>query len=332
MEIEALGYVCARAENLADWPAFGTGLLGMEMVDRGAGSIAFRMDDRRQRLILESGPDVPPRVFGWEVADADALDALAARLDRAGVAVQRGGASLADRRFVADLIAFDDPEGNRVEVFHGARLADAPFRPGRAISGFRTGPLGMGHGVLAVRHVEPMLAFYRDLLKFRLTDYVHHPIRGYFLHVNARHHSLALIETGTSALHHVMVELYMLDDVGQGYDLALKTPDRIAATLGRHTNDFMTSFYARTPSGFMVEYGWGGREIAPDWTAREVTDGTSLWGHDRRFLPDEARAEAARLREDAAARGLRAPVQVLPGAYHRVAGACPWWDATMHRA
>ncbi len=37
---------------------------------------------------------------------------------------------------------------------------------------------------------------------------------------------------------------------------------RVAYTLGRHTNDHMTS-YANTPSGFFAEYGWGGRVIDP---------------------------------------------------------------------
>ena len=50
----------------------------------------------------------------------------------------------------------------------------------------------------------------------------------------------------------------------------------------------MTSFYARTPSGFMVEYGWGGRDIAPDaWQPVELRDGPSLWGHERAWLPPE---------------------------------------------
>jgi hypothetical protein len=31
----------------------------------------------------------------------------------------------------------------------------------------------------------------------------------------------------------------------------------IAQTLGRHTNDRIVSFYARTPSGFEVEFGFG---------------------------------------------------------------------------
>ena len=35
-------------------------------------------------------------------------------------------------------------------------------------------------------------------------------------------------------------------------------------TLGRHTNDLMTSFYVRTPSGFEIEYGTGGLVVDDD--------------------------------------------------------------------
>jgi 2,3-dihydroxybiphenyl 1,2-dioxygenase len=249
MAVQALGYVGLTARSLEDWAAFGTRFLGMQLTERNRSSLAFRMDDRRQRLVVAEDAEEGLGFCGWEVADAAALDAMAARLEAAGVSVKHGPRALADERRVAGLICTRDPLGNGVELAHGAETTDAPFVPGRAISGFRTGPLGMGHAVLNVPSMEAVLPFYRDLLGFRISDWVEHPFRATFLHVNPRHHSLALIETGRAALHHIMVELFSLDDVGQGYDLALDEPDRAATTLGRHTNDFMTSFYARAPGG-----------------------------------------------------------------------------------
>jgi 2,3-dihydroxybiphenyl 1,2-dioxygenase len=249
MAVQALGYVGLTARSLEDWAAFGTRFLGMQLTERNRSSLAFRMDDRRQRLVVAEDAEEGLGYCGWEVADAAALDAMAARLEAAGVSVKHGPRALADERRVAGLIRTRDPLGNGVELAHGAETTDAPFVPGRAISGFRTGPLGMGHAVLNVPSMEAVLPFYRDLLGFRISDWVEHPFRATFLHVNPRHHSLALIETGRAALHHIMVELFSLDDVGQGYDLALDEPDRAATTLGRHTNDFMTSFYARAPGG-----------------------------------------------------------------------------------
>jgi hypothetical protein len=63
---------------------------------------AFRMDDRKQRLIVDGGLTDGERFFGWEVADATALDALAARLENAGVAVKRETTAVADQRCVAE--------------------------------------------------------------------------------------------------------------------------------------------------------------------------------------------------------------------------------------
>ena len=320
MLVQALGYVGLPARDLEDWAEYGTRFLGLQLGERTGSSLAFRMDERARRILISS--DLTAPVFGWEVADAGGLDALAARIERAGVAIAHGSRALAEERGVADLLVLDDPLGNRLEVFHGAAVADAPFRPGRPISGFRTGALGLGHAVLTVERSESVLPFYRDVLGFRLTDWTSRPFRANFLHVNRRHHSFALIETGKNGIHHLMLEHFMLDDVGQAYDLALGVEDRVAVTLGRHANDLVTSFYARSPSGFLVECGWGGRTIDPArWQAHEATAGPSLWGHERNWLPPEARADARALRLKAAADGLREPVQVLPGNYEVAKGS-----------
>lgn len=324
--LRGLGYAGFGSDKLEDWRHFGTNLVGFEAVERGNLLLSFRMDDRKQRIVIDRAAGDGSRFFGWEVADAAALDALAARLEGAGVVVSAEPQTLADARRVRALISFHDPAANRLEVFHGAETDDTPFRPGRSISGFRTGPLGLGHVVLTVANIAPVMAFYVDVLGFRLSDYIEKPFRAYFFHVNPRHHSLALIETGNSGMHHLMVELFSLDDVGQGYDVAI-AEDRVNVTLGRHTNDFMTSFYAKTPSSFMLECGWGGREIDPaSWQPVEMTHGPSLWGHERVWLADEDRALAREMRMNAARQGLRAPVQVLEGNYTRMSGTCMWWD------
>lgn len=322
--ITALGYIGIRARQPADWDGFATRLLGLQRVDRAGGMRMFRMDDRAQRLIVTLEAEDGLAFTGWEVPDAATLDRLAARLEAARVAVRRGGAALAAERRVADLIVFHDPEGNRLEAFHGQEIADAPFVPGRPLSGFRTGPLGMGHAVLRVRDAQALAPFYRDLLGFGLSDFGRTPYDLFFFHVNGRHHSLALVGAGAAGLHHFMLELGSLDDVGQGYDLALQEAGRVAYSLGRHTNDWMTSFYANTPSGFFIEYGWGGRSLDPGtWQPHETFDGPSFWGHERLHLPEGgARAHLRAMRLDAAARGLRAPDPVP-------SSGCAWADAVI---
>jgi 2,3-dihydroxybiphenyl 1,2-dioxygenase len=330
MSIQGLGYVGVRAKSLEDWAQFGTNFLGMQLAERSRNTLALRMDDRKQRMIVAEDGGEGVAFFGWEVADAAALDQFAARLEAAGVTVTRGTRARADERRVKDFIAFADPLGNRLEIFHGAETTAEPFQPGRAISGFRTGPLGMGHAVLHVNNVDDAVPFYRDVLGFKLSDYMLRPFRAFFLHANPRHHSIAFIETGRSATHHLMVECFNLDDVGQCYDLALREEGRVGVTLGRHINDEITSFYSNTPSGFMVEYGWGGRSIEPKtWEPVEVTWGPSMWGHDRMWMTPEGRVEARNLRIEAAAQGLRRPLNVIEGNYKLSSGVCPWWDAAV---
>ena len=327
MPIQALGYAGFGSSALDDWRQFGTGLVGLQAVERGNSLLAFRMDDRKQRIVIDRSQPEGSRFFGWEVADAAALDSLAARLESKGVPVTAEPKTLADARRVGGLISFSDPAGNRLEAFYGAEIDDTPFSPGRSISGFRTGPLGLGHAVLTVENIDAVMPFYVDLLGFALSDFIEKPFRAYFFHVNGRHHSLALIETGKNGMHHLMVELFSLDDVGQAYDIALSEQDRVNVTLGRHTNDFMTSFYAKSPSSFMIECGWGGREIDPStWQPVEMHDGPSLWGHERVWLPEKDRVVAREMRMHAAASGLRAPVQVMEGNYQLMPGTCAWWD------
>src|ERR1700722_8985987 len=161
--LQALGYVGFGSADLDGWRQFGTGLMGLQAVERSASLLAFRMDDRKQRIVIDRSMPDGGRFFGWEVADAAALDALAARLEAAGIAVTAEPPTLADNRRVGGLISFQDPAGNRFEVFFGAGIDDTACSPGRSISGFRTGPLGVGHAVLTVEDIDAVMPFYVDL-------------------------------------------------------------------------------------------------------------------------------------------------------------------------
>lgn len=334
MLIKSLGYVGFCGQDTALWSDFSKKFLGMEVVDSSASKLYLRMDEQKQRLIIDKNSEYGQQFFGWEVENAEALNQLVARLEANQVAYVKESQSLAEQRCVKELISIKDPIGNRLEFFYGAELdLINPFQPSRNISGFRTGNQGLGHAVLTVENIDVVMPFYQDVLGFELSDYALRPFRAFFFHVNTRHHSFALVETGKNGVHHLMVELYSLDDVGQGYDLALTEEGRVGVTLGRHSNDFMTSFYMKTPAGIMIEYGWGGREIDPaSWETFECTLGPSLWGHERSWLPPEKRAEALALRLQAAAEGNREPVNVMQGNYKVMQDVCPWAKKTFKNA
>src|SRR5262249_56176382 len=123
MHVEALGYVQGGTRDVAEWTSFGPGLLGLQRVDKSRSTIAFRMDDRKQRIIVNADGGEGIDVFGWEVADAAALGALAARLEAAGVAIARGTRALAGERLGGDPVGCGGPRWNRLGSVSRARGA-----------------------------------------------------------------------------------------------------------------------------------------------------------------------------------------------------------------
>ncbi|MGD0525152.1 MAG: VOC family protein [Polyangiaceae bacterium] len=295
-----LGYLGFEVRSLAAWEPFAIDVLGLQLGARGEGTLDLRCDERAKRFFLTEGPADDVAVFGWEVDDAPALDAVAAHLRGAGVDVTEGTDEEARRRGVSRLVKLRDPSGHPLEIAHGAESAATPFVSKQVVSSFVTGSQGLGHVVISASDQERSMAFYRDLLGFRLSDRIACDIFGYavditFFHGGPRHHSVAIGGPQKKRVHHFMLEVASMDDVGLAFDRALRGGVRITQTLGRHPNDRMFSFYARTPSGFHFEYGWGGRTV-DDATWKPTTyDHISEWGHqapEQLAPPRERRPEA----------------------------------------
>jgi 2,3-dihydroxybiphenyl 1,2-dioxygenase len=279
--ITQLGYLAFEVSDLAAWEAFATGVLGLGVARRWDGGMSLRLDRHAERIYLSSGPADDLVAIGWQAADEAAVDAVAARLAAAGYDVHEADPG---PRQVARLRALRDPFGIRTELYCGPRLA-APFVSPIVGSGFVADDHGLGHLVVSAADEAATSAFYRDLLGFRLSDRITCEFHGHavdltFLHTNQRHHSLAFGGPQAKRLHHFLIEVGSLDDVGLAMDRALAAGVRVMQTLGRHPNDRMISFYALTPSGFQFEYGCGGRLIEDDaaWTP-VVHDRISEWGH-----------------------------------------------------
>ncbi|AHD22571.1 MULTISPECIES: iron-dependent extradiol dioxygenase HsaC [Rhodococcus] len=293
MSIRSLAYLRIGATDVPAWREYGLKVLGMiEGKGTHADALYLRMDDFPARLVIEPHESDTLLVSGWETANAADLQSVRDSLSAAGVPFKEGTAEqLADRR-VDELIVFQDPSGNTLEAFHGAALEHR-----RVVSPyghkFVTGEQGLGHVVLSTRDDEESLRFYRDVLGFRLRDsmrmppqMVGRPADGKpawlrFFGCNPRHHSLAFLPMPTpSGIVHLMIEVENSDDVGLALDRALRKKVKMSATLGRHVNDKMLSFYMKTPGGFDVEFGCEGLQVEDDdWIAREST-AVSLWGHD----------------------------------------------------
>ncbi|MBL8552902.1 MAG: VOC family protein [Phenylobacterium sp.] len=285
MTIGSLGYLGLRVKDPAAFGDYVTGVLGL-MPGEAAGR--YRLDDLAWRIAVEPGDADDLAYVGFEVAGPAELEAVRARLAESGVTVGNSDPDLAARRQVLGLVACEDPDGLPVEIFYGPTLrTEAPFASPAGVADFVTGAQGLGHIVLSTRDMAAARRFYQDLLGFQLSDIIHMgpPNRGFdmeFFHCNPRHHTLALMPIPLpKRLHHFMVQVPTLDAVGFALERATAAGVTITASLGRHTNDQMVSFYSRTPAGFEVEFGQGAIEVDDATWRVGRHDKPSSWGHKR---------------------------------------------------
>jgi len=283
----ALAYLVFEASAPSEWQAFCNDVLALPPATTNAdGSIGWRLDDAAQRLVVQRGPRDDVAALGFECGEDGALDTLLARLARGEVAVREGDAALRQARRVRRVHVLDDPDGNRVELSTGVERADVAFASAGFPQGFCIGDLGLGHAVLVSRDAERLAGFYVEQLGFGVTERLRTKagpiqVHGVFLHCNRRHHSLAIFDLpATRRMHHFMLQLPRIADVGLAYERARRHKVPMSLELGQHpTPDETFSFYGSTPSGFDFELGANSREIDPARWQVQHTATTSSWGH-----------------------------------------------------
>ncbi|MFZ1862573.1 MAG: VOC family protein, partial [Polyangiales bacterium] len=245
-----------------------TKVVGVERgAELGEGLIPYRTDERAARILLQEGPADDLIALGFEMTSEPALHGLAERIREAGHPVATLSSEQAKARGVSGSFRTVEPGGVAIELCHGPLAADTPFQRKLVKAGFITGEQGIGHLALRADDVARTRSYFEELLSFSLSDQIRCTLPGNFevdvtfLHVNPRHHTVALGSGIPKHLHHFMLQMSSLDDVGAALDRAFSHEVRIVQGLGRHPNDQMVSFYCVTPSGFECELGWGGRTV-----------------------------------------------------------------------
>lgn len=300
-ELTSLGYIVLGVNDVPGWERFAR-LLGLQVSrDEKLNRTVLRMDEYAQRIVLEHGAEDDLRVAGWELENVDALEAYVSQLRDACVEVYEGTADVALARNVDKLFVCNDPNGFQHEFFTGPSMASTKFTSDVLIGpGFNAGVLGVGHILVRAKKLEESIDFYRRVLGLRFSDRISEEIApgvtvdARFFHTKTgRHHSLAVARMpGEKKLAHFMVEFACMDDVGLCYDRCVRAGYLMNATLGRHPNDRMFSFYVASPSNFSVEVGWGGISIDDSLWEPKTYDRLSEWGHHRRIAPPAATPRA----------------------------------------
>ncbi len=288
--VRSLGYVVLGCSKLDEWRTFATNVLGLQVVDHTGSSIRLRMDEYLYRLQVDEGASAGVRTLGWEVAGPSELKELASRVEQAGYAVTYGDEEAARARDVTDLVSFQDPDGLvTLELFYGLTNALEPFLSPTGTTFTASRELGLGHVFQLVKKPEDYWKLYTETLGFRLSDHIEvgPGVDATFTHCNPRHHSFAYVPVAhddrqrEQGVGHIMIETTDIDGVGRAIDAIQGNGAKMTATLGKHTNDKMISFYIDSPSGTGFEYGTGGIEVDDEtWTPTRYQS-AHYWGHER---------------------------------------------------
>lgn len=294
--VSGLGYMRVCSGLTEEWRTFATGALGAAADVGPDGALLVRMDDRIARFVVTPGAGeeatVGPQdevVVGWECPSEEDWQRAAAAVEKAGITT----AAVAETAWHSEAFACTDPSGTACEFFYGGKVDPATHFVSPLGASFVMGAQGLGHVTIATAQCREAVEFYHDILGFQVRETNRTgPERSWrwaFLSPNMREHSVAFMNVGgPRRIMHVLVEVSELDAVGRAMDRCLDGRAPMTVSLGRHWNDEMVSFYLRTPSGFDIEYGYGGRQVdAQAWT-RRVQGGSgavSLWGH-RIVRPD----------------------------------------------
>jgi 2,3-dihydroxyethylbenzene 1,2-dioxygenase len=268
--VTELGYVRFGVSDLAAWRDFAANLIGLEVFEEPGEKdrLYLRTDFWHHRIVLEKNPVDDLTAAGFRVAGADEFAAMQKVLKDAGVKFEVGGRDLAAERRVLEILRLQDPAGNPLEIFHGPRVEPhKPFYPGRRMHGrFLTGDAnGVGHMILRNAGLEATYRFYKLLgmrggVEYQVPAGPNGEIAEIlFMHCNERDHTVAFGPPSKKSVNHLMLEVENIDDVFMTHDLVKASPYPIMISLGKHANDHMFSFYVASPSGFLIEVGWGGR-------------------------------------------------------------------------
>jgi len=264
--LQDIAYVRSGVADLPAALAFATDIVGLEhtgteLVD-GARTAQLRADGRHHCLALVEGPSGVLST-GFTVADDEALADAETELEKDGLTVRRGTQEQARGRRVRDLLTFDDPFGNRIELVTGQTTVTRPIRFGR-----EAGISEFGHLCLDAPDVREAYRFWSGHFNARVSDWIGDA--ACLMRIDPVHHKLAVFQGDRPGLCHMNFQVATIDDLFRNWHFLQAHDVRIEQGPGRHPQSTAVFLYFAGPEGFTYEYSYGVRRIEDEaaWRPR----------------------------------------------------------------
>jgi catechol 2,3-dioxygenase-like lactoylglutathione lyase family enzyme len=243
MVVSRIGHMALRVSDLDAAVDFQVKVIGMVEVERVGRTSYLTCNERHHELMLIEDPDGHRGYdhIGLEVADAAALEAIAARVTDAGGTllgpVHDGGPGIDRARFVRG------PGGHVFKLFCGMATG-APPPPGDR-------PVKFEHVSVKARWQRPLERFLRDGLGFGLSDRM-----GRFAswwHCNGDHHGMAIALAPKPELAHYAYTFPDFASLGRAADRLAARGRKCVWGPSRHGPGNNHFLYFKDEDGALVE-------------------------------------------------------------------------------
>ncbi|MDM0044418.1 VOC family protein [Variovorax dokdonensis] len=276
------GRVELNVTDLARARRFYEEVVGLQFVAIGAdGELLLRCDHDHHNVVLHEAASAGLRVAGFALEDEAQFAPLRARLEQAGLQVQDVSPSLCARHMQQRAVRVYEPLVGAVIEFY-LPLADAarPFLP--SVARIQR----LGHVVFNTPKPKEAIAFWRDVLNFRVSDAVGEMVTFMRVWPNPWHHGIGIAKSTSHSLHHVNYMVSEIDDIGRALSRLRKAQSPVVFGPGRHPASESVFLYFLDPDRLTMEYSFG-MEAFPEEHAREARElplrpeWLDAWGSER---------------------------------------------------
>ena len=264
IELRDIAYVRSGVADLDKAVDFATRIVGLELAEQAEPGVArLRADHRHHCLTFVEGRS-GVIASGFEVADDDALAAAETELEKAGHQVQRGSRDEARSRRVRNVIGFDDPFGNRLELVSQQESITRPVRFARP-----AGIQEFGHLCLDAPDVHEAYRFWSSTFNARVSDWIGDA--ACLIRFDPVHHKLAVFQGAEPGVCHVNFQVDSIDDVFRNWHFLVDNGVEIIQGPGRHPQSTAIFLYFLGPENLTYEYSFGVRRIVDEQAWRPRT-------------------------------------------------------------
>ena len=242
IDVRRLGHATLTTPDLDAQVDYWTGVMGLQVVDRGPGHALLATRYGQEAVALESGPTAGLSRLSFQVAPGTDLGELSSRLDAHGIAnTHRSDITPG----IGKAVVFSDPKGTVIEVF------ETPwFHPA---SGAEQGvdALKLGHVAYRVPNPKQIVDFYCEILGFRVSDWIGDHFA--FLRCGVDHHTINLARYDVPALHHIAFEVKDFAEIQRSCEVFRRNEYQLVWGPLRHVVGHNIAAYHRNPDDVRVE-------------------------------------------------------------------------------